>query len=155
MAKSLGKSVLAEGVSEFAVTMEGIVEFFDPPIAKSTFYDLRKRGKVIPLKGLRGYYCLNESLVRLGMKPVTEISRKVAPTAEEIGRFALWVIEPELFICPARFMEDFPALLSHEYEKVLEIGRQCEPELAKLDHDRLKIAYGQGMIAALIMDSES
>jgi hypothetical protein len=45
---------------------------------KSTFFDLVKRGKIAKVRGLRGYYRLNESLRRLGLPAVQQIP-SVAP----------------------------------------------------------------------------
>ena len=59
---------------EFAVRREVIQAFFFPPIAKSTFYDLVRRGKIASVHGVRGYYRLNESLRRLGMSAVDRLA---------------------------------------------------------------------------------
>lgn len=53
------------GYPEFGVRWETIGSFFSPPLASSTFYDLVNKGKIVPMKGLRGFYCLNDSLRRL------------------------------------------------------------------------------------------
>lgn len=47
---------------EFGVRRESISRFFSPPMPRSTFHDYVNKGKIIPLKGLRGFYKLNESL---------------------------------------------------------------------------------------------
>ena len=60
-------------VPEFAVTFETIRHFFYPPLARSTFHDLVNRGKIIPLKALRGYYLMNESRRRLGLNALLKI----------------------------------------------------------------------------------
>jgi hypothetical protein len=59
---------------DFAVRREIITSLFAPPIGKSTFFDLVKRGKIAKVGGLRGYYRLNESLRRLGLPAVLQIS---------------------------------------------------------------------------------
>lgn len=58
------------GFPEFAVRREAICKFFDPPMASSTFYDLVDKGIIVPLKEPKGFYRLNESLGRLGLREV-------------------------------------------------------------------------------------
>lgn len=48
MAKPSNKSVLPESVQEFAVPREKLLRFFDRPIGKSTFHDLKGRGQISP-----------------------------------------------------------------------------------------------------------
>ena len=60
---------------DFAVRSEVIRRFFHPPIGKSTFYDLVKRGRIAQVHGLRGYYRLNESLRRLGLPAVDQLNQ--------------------------------------------------------------------------------
>ena len=58
------------GYPEFGVRREAIARYFDPPLANSTFHDLVNKGKIIPMKGIRGFYLLNASLRRLGLREV-------------------------------------------------------------------------------------
>jgi hypothetical protein len=57
---------------DFAVRREVIEGYFEPKIGRSTFFDLVESGKIVRVKGLRGYYRLNESLRRLGLPVVQE-----------------------------------------------------------------------------------
>lgn len=67
------------GYPEFAVRAEVIGRFFSPPLASSTFHDFVKKGIIVPMKGIRGFYLLNESLRRLGLRevpsPPSEVSK--------------------------------------------------------------------------------
>jgi hypothetical protein len=49
---------------------EDILEYFHPSPGRSTFYDWKDRGLVVPAslsKELKGYYKLNATLKRLGL----------------------------------------------------------------------------------------
>jgi len=69
-----------EEFPEFAVKFETIRHFFYPPLPRSTFHDLVNRGRIIPLKGLKGYYLMNETRRRLGLSVLPEVP---SPDAEE------------------------------------------------------------------------
>ena len=86
--------------TEFAVRREVIERLFDPPIGRSTFFDLVERGKIAKVKGLRGYYRLNESLRRLGMpeveKPPGNAGDESSLNDRILADFALSLCIPEL-----------------------------------------------------------
>jgi hypothetical protein len=42
------------GYPELAVRAEVIGRFFSPPLASSTFHDFVNKGKIVPMKGIRG-----------------------------------------------------------------------------------------------------
>ena len=63
MARASSKSS-PSGYPEGAVRRETISAYFDPPMARSTFHDFVNKGKIVPVKGIRGFYKLNESLRR-------------------------------------------------------------------------------------------
>jgi len=66
MSNSTVKTV-DSGYPEFAVRAEVIGRFFSPPLVSSTFHDFVKKGNIMQIKGIRGFYKLNESLHRLGL----------------------------------------------------------------------------------------
>ena len=61
------------GYPEYAVRAEVIRRFFSPPLASSTFHDLVNKGMITPMKGIRGFYLLNDSLRRLGLREVPKL----------------------------------------------------------------------------------
>ena len=69
MSQSSSKSQ-PTGYPEFGVRRATISSFFSPQLASSTFHDLVKKGRIVPIKGLRGFYRLNDSLRRLGLREV-------------------------------------------------------------------------------------
>jgi hypothetical protein len=52
---------------EFAVRRVTSSRYFKPSLGNSTFYALVNKGRVVPMKGMRGYYLLNDSLRMLGL----------------------------------------------------------------------------------------
>ncbi len=56
-----------------AVRYETTSGNFDKPLPRSTFHDMVNRGTIVPMKGLKGFYKLNESLCRMGLKPVPSL----------------------------------------------------------------------------------
>ena len=86
------------GYPEFAVRAQTIGRYFSPPLATSTFHDFVNKGKIVPIKGIRGFYKLNDSLRRLGLREVPELPMEVpSRTAEEIIRIAFNAIDPDVF----------------------------------------------------------
>jgi hypothetical protein len=59
------------GYPEYAVRAEFIGRYFSPPLASSTFHDFVNKGKIVPMKGIRGFYLLNASLAGVGPRTVT------------------------------------------------------------------------------------
>jgi len=68
---------------EFAVRYETISRYFDPPLARSTFHDLVNKGKILPMKHLHGFYLLNASLRRLGLREVASLPKDVPKRSTE------------------------------------------------------------------------
>jgi hypothetical protein len=97
----------ATDVPEFAVDRETMTRFFAPPIVKSTFHDLVGRGLIVPVKGLRGYYRLNASLERLGLRAVAELPGKDGREREmRLACLALWLAAPDVALKPSILLED-------------------------------------------------
>ncbi|TAE73340.1 MAG: hypothetical protein EAZ84_13105, partial [Verrucomicrobia bacterium] len=84
MSKSSAKTE-SPGYPEFGVRKEVICNFFTPPMPSSTFHDRVNEGIIVPIKSMRGFYKLNDSLRRLGLREVPEAPQKVSPrTTEDI-----------------------------------------------------------------------
>jgi hypothetical protein len=140
------RSSLPDGVPEFAVSRDTIRSFFRPEISPSTFHDLVKTGVILPFDGLRGFYKLNESLLRLGLRPVSALPTKNSRSNADMLRWAFSMIEPRLFPMPVwamdcafdRFQEDAARFL------VLTHG----PLLATLETDEEKQNYLAGALDA-------
>jgi len=140
-------------VPEFAVRRETISAFFDPPLARSTFHDLVNKGKIIPLKGIRGHYLLNESLRRLGLREVPNLPQPLVKRShEEILRLAFSMIDPVAFPEPSWLLTDDVELTDAEHARLLAeahhdaiMGLSCVEE---------KIAYLAGVLDALHLSKQ-
>jgi hypothetical protein len=97
----MGKSSLPDGYPKFAVSRDTIRNFFHPEISTSTFHDLVKNRVILPFDGLRGFYKLKESLLRLGLRPVSALPTKKCRSGADMLRWAFSMIEPRLFPVPA------------------------------------------------------
>lgn len=101
MASQSSKSPLT-GNPEYAVRRETISRYFEPPLPRSTFHDFVNKGIIIPMKRLRGFYLLNASLSRLGLREVLKLPEAPAKRSlEDIVRLAFSLIDPLLFPPPA------------------------------------------------------
>ena len=98
--KGIAKSLLPEGCPEFVVNRDTIRKFFHPEISTSTFHELVKEGTILPFDRLRGSYRLNESLLRLGLRPVSALPTKKSRSQADMLRWAFSMIEPRLFPVP-------------------------------------------------------
>lgn len=139
------------GYPEYAVRAEVIGRFFSPPLASSTFHDFVNKGKIVPMKGIRGLYLLNDSLRRLGLREVPKLPEETpARTPEEITHLAFHSMDPEVFTAPSWLLnvEAIDAADLHHAELI--IARHSGP-VAELDDDRLKQAYLQGVLDAAAM----
>ena len=59
-----------EIIDDLCVRREEIEKLFHPKPARTTFHDWVNKGLIVMARGLRGYYLLNKTRVRLGMNPV-------------------------------------------------------------------------------------
>jgi hypothetical protein len=135
---------------EFAVRRELISSFFSPPLPPSTFHDFVKKGKILPMKHIRGLYRLNASLSRLGLREIASLP-KSTPTRsrEDILRLAFSAIDPVLFPPPPRLLTvetldvrdtDHASFIFHHHLAFVEA----------LKTPGEKIAYFNGALDALV-----
>ena len=140
---------------EFAVKRERISSFFDPPLARSTFHDLVNQGKIIPLKGVRGLYLLNDSLRRLGLREVPCLPKDPAQRSmEDILRLGFTMIDELLFPLPSWVMmgED---LDSKEVDHARRVAIEHQESIASLDSIEEKLAYFAGVLDSQVEMEES
>jgi hypothetical protein len=155
--RKLSAKIEPTGYPEFAVRAETIGRFFAPPLASSTFYDFVKDGKIVPLKGIRGFYKLNDSLRRLGLREVPELPKAGSRTTEEIVRLAFHSIDPEVFPVPSWQLnvEVIDGMDAGHAELIYALHAEVVMGLAT---DRQKQHYLQGVLDAEVIknsDGES
>lgn len=145
MSKTSPKSA-SSGFPEFAVGRETISKFFDPPLARSTFYDFVNKGMIVPLKGIRGFFRLNDSLRRLGLREVPHPPREATgPSTEDLVRLAFNLIDPLLFPDP-------PWILTAEVVNVKDVDHALllaqvhRENVEALESSVEKLAYFGGVL---------
>lgn len=143
------------GFPEYGVRAEVIGRFFTPPMASSTFHDLVKKGKIVPLKDLRGFYKLNDSLRRLGLREVREPPNPPsAPNLQDMMRLGFTMIDPILFPAPSWLLHA-EVIDAKTADHALRLAKQHRAEVEALEHVALKMAYFQGALdAACMMENE-
>lgn len=155
------------------VRREDILKYFNPPPKRSTFYDWRDQGLVVPAgssKVLKGYYKLNASLKRLGL-PIQDIKAWRTENLKNEGNLrersliftALAVLTEELMLCPA---DEFATGLNEKelnslgkvyeaHRKYLDITVESfeeEGSVYPLKDIRERLAYAGGVLDAFDME---
>ena len=153
--KALPKSKSDSDCPEFIVTRQAFERYFDKPLPTSTFHDLVSKGKIIPMKQMRGFYYLNDSLRRLGLREVQELPRPAdAPSLEDVVRLAFSMIDPRLFPPPSWLLR-VESLDGKDVDHAILIARQHGDFVQSFDHIELKLAYFQGVLDSLVIEPDS
>lgn len=135
---------------EFGVRREQISSYFHPPLAESTFYDFVKKGKIAPMKGIRGFYKLNDSLRRLGLREVPNMPEIAKRSMEDITRLALSLIDPLVFPSPP-WLLTVEALDAKEVDHAMLLADQHRERIDAFGDTLEKIAYGAGILDGAAM----
>jgi len=151
MASRSPKDQPATGYPEFAVRREGFNQFFDPPLARSTFHDFVNKGTILPVKGIRGFYRLNESLRRLGLREVPSLPESASKhSTEDIIRLAFTTIDPIAFPAPS-WLLTVEALDSKDLDHARLYAEQHQEHIDALGSIQEKLAYLSGVLDAVVM----
>ena len=130
---------------------EGFSCYFDNPLPRSTFHDLVGKGIVIPLKGLKGFYKLNESLRRMGLREVPKLPVPLpSRTTEDILRLAFHAIDPDVFPEPSWLLAA-EAIDGRDADHAALLVEKHNAAVMELPSDREKHAYLQGALDAAAM----
>ena len=93
-------------MSQVRILQGALVIFPHKSLPRSTFHDLDNKGRIVPIKELRGYYLLNPSLRKLGLPQVSELpNAPESRSMEDIIRLAFTLIDPSLFPEPACLLQ--------------------------------------------------
>ena len=133
------------GYPEFAVRRESFDSYFDKPLPRSTFHDLVGKGIVVPLKGLKGFYKLNDSLRRLGLREVPSLPDVTRRSGEELVRLAFTLIDPDLFPAPSWMAREDP-LDAQDVDHALRIAEKHRANVEALQTPQEKLAYQAGAL---------
>jgi len=128
---------------EFVVTRESLNRYFEKPLPTSTFHDLVNKGKITPFKAMRGYYLLNDSLRRLGLRQVREMPKPPpAPSLDDIVRLAFCLIDRNLFPEPS-WLLDVEAIDAKDADHAVRLANRYREKVEGFEHVELKLAYFQ------------
>jgi hypothetical protein len=137
---------------DFGVRYETISRYFEPPLARSTFHNKVQAGTIIPMKGIRGFYLLNESLRRLGLREVRELpAQPDSRSLEDVVRLAFTLIDRELFPEPSWLLH-VEAIDVKDADHAQKLADQYREKVASLDSVPLKLAYFQGVLDWVSME---
>jgi hypothetical protein len=143
------------GYPEYAVRAEMIGSYFSPPLASSTFHDFVNKGKIVPMKGVRGFYLLNDSLRRLGLREVRELPRPpFAPSFEDTVRLSFSLIDRTIFPEPSWLLKA-EAISAKDADHAIRIAEQHRDEVESYALVEEKLAYLQGVLDYVFLKSDS
>ena len=108
------------------------------------------KGKIVPMKGLRGFYLLNDSLRRLGLREVPALPECKKRSVEDILRLAFTLIDPDIFPAPpwTIFNEAIDAEVMDHARLHAEKHRE---KVDILESAQEKLAYFAGVLEAQAM----
>jgi len=140
----------ATGFPEFAVPREAFDRYFDKPLPRSTFHDLVNKGKIVPMKSLRGFYRLNDSLRRLGLREVPALPESKKRSIEDILRLAFTLIDPDIFPAPAWMFVD-EAVDAQIVDHARLHAEKHQENVDQLESIQEKLAYFAGVLDSQAM----
>lgn len=106
------------------------------------------------MKGIRGFYLLNASLRRLGLREVPKLPEEPATRSlEKIVRLAFSLIDPELFPPPS-WLLTVEELDPKDADHARLLADQHREAATALDCAELKVAYLGGVLDAQVMLAE-
>ena len=96
------KPLLPGDFPEFLVSRAVLMRFFDPPVGDTKFTQLVNEGRILRSAHLSDRYQLNESLLRLGLRPLRELPPKTGSGCSllEVTLLALYMAAPDIVLRP-------------------------------------------------------
>lgn len=125
------------------------MRFFAPPIGKSTFYNLVRRGVIVKVEEVQGYYLLNESLARLGLPPVNEVPAPpdAAQRERELLEFAMRMAAPDVVDTPRWIRRKGEDLTAHEKSHMVLLAMYHRKKMETITSPQERLAYVRGVFA--------
>jgi hypothetical protein len=132
--------------SDCGVDRETLTKFFHPPIGKTTFYDMVNRGIILPITGVRGYFRLNDSLRRMGLREVKAPPSNPHCSEVDYLRMAFNTIDKRIFPEPPCSLdwEPLPQDLSH-IKFLADLHRKHIEQWGSIEE---KVGYANGAVDA-------
>lgn len=138
---------------EFVVKRESFNRYFEKPLPTSTFHKLVSEGKIKRFKHMEGFFYLNDSLRRMGLREVRELPKPPSgPSLEDIVRLAFTLIDRNLFPEPAWLLY-VDAIDAKDADHATRLADRCRDKVEAFDHVELKLAYFQGVLDWATMEA--
>ena len=107
------------------------------------------------MKGIRGFYLLNASLRRLGLREVPELPQPPStPSFEDIVRLAFSLIDPDLFHEPS-WMLNVEVINAKDADHAIRLVEQHRDTVQSYEQVELKLAYLQGVLDWVFIEADS
>ena len=143
------------GPSSSSNNLEGVAQCACPPLPRSSVHDFVNKGIIIPMKGIRGFYLLNASLRRLGLREVAELPKDPTERSmEDIIRLAFSLIDPLAFP-PPPWLLTVETIDMREADHARRVADQHQAAVDALDNVYLRIAYQGGVLDAQVMAEDA
>jgi hypothetical protein len=98
------------------------------------------------MEGMRGFYTLNDSLRRLGLREVRELPKPMAGRSlEDIVRLAFTLIDRKLFPEPS-WLLPVETIDLRDVNHAQRLAARYRLKVASYKHVELKLAYFQGVL---------
>ena len=105
--------------------------------------------------GIRGFYLLNASLRRLGLREVPELPQPPStPSLEDIVRLAFSLIDPDLFPEPS-WMLNIEAIDAKDVDHAIRLVELHRDTVQSYEQVELKLAYLQGVLDSVFIQADS
>jgi hypothetical protein len=107
------------------------------------------------MKGIRGFYLLNASLRRLGLREVRELPQPPStPSLEDIVRLASTMIDPDLFPEPY-WIQNVESIDAKDIDHAIRLVEQHRDTVQSYEQVELKLAYLQGVLDSVFIQADS
>ena len=131
---------------EFVVKRESFNRYFEKPLPTSTFHKLVNEGRITRFKHMEGYFYLNDSLRRLGLREVRELPKPPSDRSmDDIVRLAFFLIDPKLFPEPSWLLA-VEAIDLKDADHATRLADQHRDKVQAFEHVELKLAHFQGAL---------
>lgn len=135
---------------DILVSREKIIEMFDPPPGRSTFFEWVNKGTVVKARGLTGYFLLNATRKKVKL-PLVDVKRYRGQIASPANRqrqvhfTALFMLVPDI----VEIFSDIEvpeALTLEEYRRIQHLIKIYGPELDPIEDPVGRIQFCRGAL---------
>jgi hypothetical protein len=144
---------------DILVSREKIIEMFDPPPGRSTFFEWVNKGTVVKARGLTAYFLLNATRKKVKLPPVDVAAYRsqIASPANrkrQVHFTALFMLVPDI----VEIFSDIEvpeALTLEEYRRIQHLMAMYGPELDLIEDPVGRIKFCRGALDMEALESPS